>query len=441
MPVAPLRGFRDYPPPEAGARSLIRAAMRAVARRSGYVELETPSVESLELFQVKSGEEIGKELWAFTDKGGRNVTLAAESTPSLARVFAERAKAEPLPAKWFTVAKLWRYEEPQGGRTREFTQFNLDILGAPAPAAEVDLLLTVARLLDAAGAAGLYQIRVNDRGLAEGIGRTYGATDLLAYFRALDRSRKGGLGPLRADLEGAGLSPESVDQLVADLAGVGEGVPAAEALPLLDGWAARGLERPGPEGIARLRTLFDLLAGTPLKDRVRFDLSLVRGFAYYTSLVFEGFDLAGEGRSLFGGGRYDGLIELFGGPPTPACGLALGDQTLERLLRSAGRWPEGEPALDTYVVAVTAAEVPVAFEIAEALRGEGVSADVDLMGRPLSRQLKEAARRRARRAIIVGPKELARGLVVERDLTTGAQREIPRSSPSGDGGGPRPAPA
>ncbi|MCI4360837.1 MAG: ATP phosphoribosyltransferase regulatory subunit, partial [Thermoplasmata archaeon] len=137
MTFAPLRGFRDYLPPDAGARSELRRRMRSVARRCGFTELETPSVESLDLFRVKSGEEISKELWAFQDKGHRDVALIAESTPSLARVFVDRAKSEPLPVKWFTFAKLWRYEEPQAGRTREFGQFNLDILGVAGVEADV----------------------------------------------------------------------------------------------------------------------------------------------------------------------------------------------------------------------------------------------------------------------------------------------------------------
>ena len=155
--------------------------------------------------------------------------------------------------------------------------------------------------------------------------------------------------------------------------------------------------RPGPG--PQTRRLFDLLAATRIRDRVTLDLRVVRGLAYYTSTVFEAFDRKGERRALFGGGRYDRLIELFGGPPTPAVGLAIGDQTLELLLRSNGRWPEGEPPLDTYVISVTPEEVPVAIEVVDALRSAGVSADLDLMERTLPKQLREAARRRARRAI------------------------------------------
>lgn len=424
MPAPALRGFRDYPPPEAGARSAIFARLRAAARRCGFAELETPAIESLELYRAKSGEELASQLWSFRDRGGREVALTPETTPSLARIFAERAKAEPLPVKWFTLARLWRYEEPQAGRTREFQQFNLDILGAPGVEAELDLLSSAALLLDEAGAAGLYAFRVSDRTLAQGLGESLGAQDLGRFFRALDRQAKLPAAELRAELEGSGLTAAAVgrvEQLLRDTAG---GVPMAGAAAALDGLESWGLSEAAGQGVARLRRLFTLVEHVGLSDRVVFSPSVVRGLAYYTGVVFEAFERRGQSRALFGGGRYDRLIELFGGPPTPACGLAIGDQTLELLLKANDRWPEGEAPLDSYVVAVTAEEVPAALGLVRALRSNGVSADSDLLGRSVSRQLREAARRRARRALILGPEERAKGIVLERDLATGSQRPL-----------------
>jgi histidyl-tRNA synthetase len=424
MRFAPLRGFRDYAPPDAGARSELLHRMRTVARRCGFQELETPSVESLELYQVKSGEEIGQEVWTFTDKGGRSVALAPETTPSLARVFVEKAKSEPLPVKWFTVSKLWRYEEPQAGRTREFQQFNIDLLGVPGIEGEAEVLATAAHLMDAVGAEGLYAFRVNDRYLADALGARFGATDTSRFFRTIDRYRKETPATIRAELAEAGVGAEAQGTLLELLAAsCARPLPLAEAAPLLDRLEALALPGRGNEGLQHLRALAALLPRLGIADRVFLDLTVVRGLAYYTGVVFEAFDRTGEGRSLFGGGRYDNLVELFGGPPTPACGLAIGDQTLEILLRAHDRWPAGEPPLDAYVVAVTAAEVPLAMEWVQKLRTAGVSADCDLMGRSLSRQLKEADRRHARRAILLAPKELARGVAIERDLSTGLQRE------------------
>lgn len=428
MAPGALRGFRDYLPPDAGARSELRRRMRAAARRAGFVELEVPTVESFELFQKKSGEEIAAQAWRFADKGDRAVALIPEQTPSLARIFVDRAKAEPLPVKWFTVSKSWRYEEPQAGRTREFVQFNLDILGVPGVAAEAELLATGAMLLDEVGAAGLYTFHLNDRAVAEGLGRLFGATDPGAFFRALDRARKVPPPEFLRELERAGVPPGRAAELVGLLDGARDGVAPDGLEELFAGLRARGLDDAGKVGLERLSRLFELLGRVGLADRVVYDPTVVRGLAYYTSTVFEAFARTGGGRSILGGGRYDHLIELFDGPPTPAAGLAVGDQTLELLLRDGDRWPEGEPGLDTYVVVADPALAPEAFELVGTLRRAGVAAEADLLGRSMSRQLREAARRRSRRALILGLREAAPGALVERDLRTGAQREIARDA-------------
>jgi histidyl-tRNA synthetase len=420
-----LRGFRDYPPPEAGARSELRRRMRSAARRAGYVELETPCVESFELYQVKSGEGIAAETWLFHDKGDRPVALVPETTPSLARVFVERAKSEPLPVKWFTLSKTWRYEEPQAGRTREFLQFNLDILGVAGVEAEAEILATAALVLDEVGAEGLYAFRINDRGIAGGIGRLFGATDANRFFRAVDRFAKVPPAEFEGELAAIGVSAASAAELSALLRSAGAGIPPAGVPEFLDRLAARGLDESARAAIPRLKTLFSLLDVAGLGDRVVFDPTVVRGLAYYTSTVFEAYARAG-GRSVFGGGRYDHLMELFDGPPTPAVGLAIGDQTLELLLRGAGRWPEGEPPLHTYVVVVDPSLTPSALALVQELRRAGLSADCDLLARSMSRQLKEAARRRSRRALILGLKEAGPDAVVERNLESGAQRTLPR---------------
>jgi histidyl-tRNA synthetase len=428
MPLPTLRGFRDYPPPEAGARSELRRRMRAAARRAGYTELEGPCVESFELYQTKSGEGIAAQAWTFNDKGGRLVALVPETTPSLARIFVERARAEPMPVKWFTVSKLWRYEEPQAGRTREFLQFNIDLLGVAGVEAETDVLATAALILDEVGAEGLYAFRLNDRAIAEGIGHQYGAKDIGRFFRAVDRYRKVPPAEFEGEIVQAGISPDAASELASFFSAAGEGIGPSELERFLGGLKDRGIGEAGEAGIARQRKLFALLERAGLGDRVVFDPTVVRGLAYYTSTVFEAFARSGDSRSLFGGGRYDHLIELFEGPSTPAVGLAIGDQTLELLLKGAGRWPDGEPPLDTYVVVNDAALGPEAIGLVQELRRAGVAADCDLLGRSMSRQLKEAARRRARRALILGLREAGPGAVVERDLSTGNQREVPRSS-------------
>jgi len=428
VPTEALKGFRDYPPPEAGARSEIRRRMRGAARKAGYRELETPCVESLELYQKKSGDLIAEQTWAFTDKGGRPVALASETTPSVARIFAARAKSEPLPTKWFTVSKQWRYEEPQAGRTREFAQFNLDIFGVAGVEAEADILATTALLLDDVGAQGLYALRVSDRAIAEGLGRRAGARAPAPFFRAVDQYRKISPAEFATELGKADVPVDRVDELRAFFDSAGTGIPFSGLDPFLSELARTGLDASALAGVERMRKLFSLLDRAGISDRTVFDPTIVRGLAYYTSTVFEGFAKTGEGRSLFGGGRYDNLIELFDGPPTPAAGIAIGDQTLELLLKGADRWPDGEPPLDTFVAVADPSLAPDALALVAELRRAGVSADSDLLSRNLSRQLKEAARRRTRRALILGLREAAPGALVERDLATGAQREVARDA-------------
>lgn len=428
MTRGPLQGFNDYPPPDGGARSELRRRMRAAARRCGFSELEVPCVESFELYETKSGEGIAAETWKFEDKGGRAVALVPEQTPSLARIFVARAKAEPMPVKWFTVSKSWRYEEPQAGRTREFLQVNLDILGVAGVEAEAELLAAAALLLDEVGAEGLYTLRLNDRAVAEGIGRLFGARDAATFFRAVDRFRKVAPAEFVRELERAGVAPERSSELAELFTAGRQGVAASELAAFFGRATGDRLDAEGRVGLERLGKLFGLVERLGLADRVVYDPTIVRGLAYYTSTVFEAFARSGKGRSVLGGGRYDHLVELFGGPATPAAGLAVGDQTLELLLREAGRWPDGEPPLDTYVVVADGARVPDALALVGELRRAGRSAETDLLGRSMSRQLKEAARRRSRRALILGLREASPGAVIERDLATGEQREIAREA-------------
>jgi histidyl-tRNA synthetase len=250
--------------------------------------------------------------------------------------------------------------------------------------------------------------------------------DATRFFRAVDRYRDIPPAEFEGELEAAGVSATGASDVGRLFQSVGAGVPPAGLDPFLEQLVARGLDEPARAGAARLRSLFALLEPAGLADRVVFDPTVVRGLAYYTSTVFEAYARSDGGRAIFGGGRYDHLIELFEGPPTPASGLAIGEERLEILLKAAGRWPDGEPPLHTYVVVVRPELTPSAIGLVQELRRAGLSADCDLLARSMSRQLKEAARRRAGRALILGLKEAAPDAVVERDLESGAQREIPR---------------
>ena len=400
--------------------------MRSAAHRAGYSELETPYVESFELYQTKSGEGIAAETWLFHDKGDRPVALVPETTPSLARVFAERAKSEPLPVKWFTVSKTWRYEEPQAGRTREFLQFNLDLIGVPGVEAEADLLSTAALVLDEVGAEDLYAFRINDRAIAEGIGRLFGAGESARFFRAIDRFHKIPPAEFEGELAAVGVGADSAKELTEMFQSAGSGVLPAQLDSYLDGMVRRGLDLSAREGVARVKALFALLDRAGLGDRVVFDPTVVRGLAYYTSTVFEAYARSDGGRAIFGGGRYRPSHGAVRGPPDPG-GRARHRGPNPRAPPQRGRPMAGRRASARHVRG-RGRRPPRAGgdRTRPGAAARRVSADCDLLARSMSRQLKEAARRRSRRALILGLKEASPGAVVERDLGSGAQREIPR---------------
>lgn len=443
-----LRGFRDYLPADASARRLLFDTVREVSRSFGFEEVETPSVEGIDLFKVKSGDAIVAETFSFTDKGGREVTLVPEITPSVARMYVDRAKIEPLPVKWFSIQRLWRYEEPQSGRTREFSQVNLDILGVPGIEADLEVLSVTREIMERIGLNGRYVIRVSDRRLAEGLGRSLGARETAPFFRALDRREKISKTEFRGELTAAGLTDEACQRLEDLLERCGTGLGPSEAKPVLEslkGWDAMGPE--GTAGTDNLLALLERAAGTGLEGALLFDPSLIRGLAYYTSTVFEVWAKQGQVRALFGGGRYDRLVELFGGPSVPACGIAMGDQTLEILLREAGLWPEKAPGLEVYIATVDASLVPQARSWAMRLREQGRVADYDLLTRPLARQMKEGARRGAQWLLLLGPRELEKGEVTVRNMRTGQQVAVAasevegwiRSASASEAPGPAPA--
>jgi histidyl-tRNA synthetase len=398
--------------------------MRRVARISGFDEVETPSVESLDLIKVKSGEGIVEETFAFKDKGGREVTLVPENTPSLARIFAEKSKITPLPTKWFSYAKLWRYEEPQAGRLREFSQVSLDIYGVPGVEADVEILCTTKAMLDALGLKGRYVFRVSDRRVAEGLAGVVRAPDRAGFLRALDRSRKLSKEDFQAELQKAGLSKDVatlvtglMTKMSGEMSKVGESLDAISSI--------EGFGKDGIEGVNNLRKLFSLGEAAGLSDVMLLDVAVVRGLAYYTSTVFEAFDRNEAKRSLFGGGRYDKLIELFGGGSVPACGVAMGDQVLELLIRESKMWPAEGKGLDVYVAAASDDLRVEALKWVNKLRMVGISADRDLMNRNLTGQMKEAARRKVSTILLVAPKENSRGEVVIRNMQTGQQTVLP----------------
>jgi histidyl-tRNA synthetase len=416
-----LPGFRDFPPEEFALRAHIFGAWRRIALRYGFQEYDGPPLESLDLYVEKSGEEIVGQLYAFTDKGDRQVALRPEMTPSLARILAERSRSLPKPIRWFTLPQLFRYERAQRGRLREHFQWNVDIIGEDGVAADAEV---VAVAIDALRELGLtsedFRVRASDRRLLGAILEALGVPHegVSAAFTLIDKVERMPPEAAREKLgQEAGLSEESCARLLRLL-----GPTDVDALALEFAGHEAVLEALGP-----LRAYVATLEAMGLGAFVEIDLTIVRGLAYYTGIVFELFDRKGELRAICGGGRYDRLLELVGGEPLPAVGFGMGDVVLGELLAERGLIPAYRRQVDYVVVAIGEEQRPRALALAHALRERGRSVVYALREQSVRKQFKAAETEGARRVLVLGPQEAAKGVVVMRDMSDGTEREVPIS--------------
>jgi histidyl-tRNA synthetase len=421
-PFARLPGFRDFPPEDFALRSHIFEAWRRVSRRYGFLEYDGPPLEPLDLYVEKSGEEIVGQLYAFTDKGEREVSLRPEMTPSLARILSERSRAMSKPIRWFTMPQLFRYERQQRGRLREHFQWNVDIVGEAGVAADAEV---VAVGIDALRELGLgaedFRARVSDRRLLSalltaGVGVPHGKMG--AVFGLVDKVER--MEPdtlLRKLAEETGLDRDGANELL-------DVLRTSDLDRIAERWRDVAEVR---EALAPLREYVEVLGAMGLGDFVEVDLTIVRGLAYYTGIVFELFDRKGDLRAICGGGRYDRLLELVGGEPLPAVGFGMGDVVLGELLKDRGLVPEYRRAVDYFLVTVEDGQRAEALRLAHALRDEGRSVAYALRQQSVRKQLKAAAAEGALRVLILGPEESTRGTVVVRDMATGEEREVPLS--------------
>jgi histidyl-tRNA synthetase len=417
-----LPGFRDFYPEDFSRRQHIFRNWRSAANSFGFQEYDAPVLEPLELYKTKSGDEIEAQLFSFTDKGGREVSLRPEMTPTVCRMVGERAGALKRPIKWFSIAEFYRYERAQKGRLRAFHQFNADIFGEAGPEAEIEL---IALLIQCLAGFGLtkddFYVRLSDRDLWFFYLEALGFTDAQArsVLTAIDRYEKAGDDAFKVYTEAHGpLSADRKDKVLAFL-------KIRSLADLEAALAAFNSEKLA----ARLTDWRKVLAGVSamgLADFIAVDLSVVRGLAYYTGFVFEAFDRKGDLRALAGGGRYNDLIKKLGYADLPAVGFAIGDVTTGLLIEQRGLAPAHGTAPQAYVVIGGAAERQAAFADIQALRAAGIRVEYPFKDIAFGKQFKAASESGAKIALIYGGDELAKGVVKLRDLSDRAEREIPR---------------
>jgi len=432
-----LPGFREFYPEALARRNHIFRLWRQTARAFGFVEYDAPVLESLDLYKAKSGEEIEQQLFSFPDKGGREVALRPELTPSVCRMVGAKAGALKRPIKWFNVGEFYRYERAQKGRQRSFFQLNADIFGEPGPEAEVEL---IALLIQCFTAFGLTEqdfcVRLSDRDLWFYYLQALGLDEprVRALLVAIDKFEKAGDAAFQVYNEVFGvLDSEQRTKVMAFLQIKSMGdlekiVPSIAVDRLLaTDQQARAIIDKLARRLNDWRRLLDGLAAMGLERFLTVDLGVVRGLAYYTGFVFEAFDRKGDLRALAGGGRYNDLVKKLGGPELPAVGFAIGDVTTGLLLEERGLMPPFVSAPEVVVAYDGAAGRQAAFPDIQALRAAGVRVEYSLRELAFGKQLKAALDSGARLALLYGGDELAKGQVKLRDLTARAEHDVARA--------------
>ncbi len=424
MQTKALPGFREFYPADLALRTHIFRTWRSVAARYGFEEYDGPPLEPLELYTAKSGDEIVGQLYEFTDKGGREVALRPEMTPTLARMVAARANGLKKPIRWFAIPQLFRYERQQRGRLREHFQLNCDLIGEPGPLGDAEIIALAIDIMRAFGLGPTdVRVRLSDRRVLHALLLGAGITEaqLPAAYQAVDKLERTERGTLKAQLEAFGVAARAADGVFG--AASLKGLPAVEtALARVPGGAAAG---------APLRRVVDALGAMGLADFVDVDLTIVRGLAYYTGTVFELFDAGRTLRAICGGGRYDDLLETLGGVALPALGFGMGDVVLAELLRERGLVPTDVASIDVFLAGITEDDLPHVLTLAHELRDAGLRTEYALSAQSVGKQLKLADARNARFAVVIGPDDRARGEVMLKDLRGKEQGGVPRDRVTG----------
>jgi histidyl-tRNA synthetase len=405
--VQSVKGTRDYYPETMMLRNWLYGNMRAAAQQFGYQEYDGPFIETLDLYAAKSGDELVKEqAFVFTDRGGEQVTLRPELTPSLARMVSTRQGQLPRPIRWWSFGPMWRYERPQRGRAREFYQWNVDLLGVDSPAADAEIAalgVTFFRLIGLS--TNEIKLQFNNRRLMDAEIAALGLTELkMKVFRLIDRQEK--------------MSAEAWDKYAAE-----QGLSPAQ----LDGLRAVLANRDLWQKSDECRAFVEAAGALGIGDFLVYDPTVIRGLDYYTGTVIEARDRDGEFRTILGGGRYDNLVGDVGGDRLPGVGFAMGDLVMGLVAEKYKKVPPLRPSpAEVLVTTFGAAGLPEALRLAGELRATGLKVEWYPEPAKLDRQLKYADATGVRFVAIMGPDELSRGLVTLKDLAARTQVAVSR---------------
>lgn len=413
LSTQPYKGARDFYPEDKRLQKYMFAKLREVAERFGYEEYDAPILEPLEIYLAKTGEEIvNEQTYVFEDRGGRKVVIRPEMTPTVSRMVAGRRQELAYPLRWYSIPNLWRYERPQKGRLREHWQLNVDIFGVAGSEAEREVIQIADQILKAFGAThDMYSIKLNSRKFMDYVLGTYIDFDeaqRLSIAKLIDRMHKINHDSFVAQAEAICTPSQREAGVVEKLLTV---LQAHRLTDLPDDLKQN-------EHILELQNVLGKLADSGITN-AEFDITIMRGFDYYTDIVFEIVDNdPNNNRSMLGGGRYDGLVGLFGVEPLPTVGFGFGDVTLAEFLKGHDLLPDLATETDLYVVlagdVLDRAQKPI-----DDLRGMGLNVAVDLSGRKLGDQIKAADKKGIAYVLVVGDSELSSEQFTLKNLKTG----------------------
>ncbi len=420
MKIPPVKGTRDFYPEEMALHNWIVDGWKKASIRNGFEEYDGPIFEYLQMYQVKSGDEIVEQLFSFKDRGDRDLAIRPEITPTLARMVNQKINALPKPIKWFSLPRLCRAERPQKGRLREFFQWNIDIIGEDSVLADAEVIFTTVDYLREVGLTPKdIKVKISSRKLLAAVLKKIGVPDekLNPLYTLLDKKAK-----LPADVFSATLT----EQVGGDMAGRIIAFMGSQTVTSIENIVKAEAGDQLEVAIKELEDCAARLNQMGISDYCVFDPGIVRGLAYYTGIVFEVHDIQGDLRAICGGGRYDNLLRDFGGPAVSATGMGMGDCVLEILLREKGLLDKKitSRTLDYYIVPIAEEFLNEAVKLTAGLRTKGFKSAFSYKAAGLSKQLKNASEQNAKFCIIIGD-EFKAGNIVVKDMATGQQKTIP----------------
>lgn len=417
LSLEPYKGTRDFYPQDRFIQNHIFRVWQRVVESYGYLRYNASILEETDLYRAKSGEEIvNEQTYSFTDRGGRDVTIRPEMTPTVARMVAQKRKELTFPIRWYSIPNLFRYERPQRGRLREHWQLNVDMFGVESLEADLEMVNIASDIMKAFGASeSQYEIRVNSRKFLNFLFNDFlglSAEQAHKVSKLFDRMHK---------ISGEEFKQQALeitqDADKADLLITVSRIKNLDELPQ----AVKA-----HESTAELILFIKKLQSQGLNN-VRFEISVVRGFDYYTGIVFEVFDTnPANPRSIFGGGRYDDLVGIFGVERVPGIGFGMGDVVIKDFLETYNLLPSYKPTIDLYIAPFDASFVEASNELAKYLRGQGLNVAVDLTDRQVSKKVKTADKELVPFVVVVGEEELKSGKFKVKNFKESKEVEVGR---------------